>query len=287
MATSTSVTSTGHAARPRVVRDRVAHRRRVPAAGARASGRGRARRARARQRRRRSPARRGTGRRLAVGVAAQRLVAGVRARVPAPLREVEAADERDGVVDDDHLLVVRRADRMARVEAEREPPVRAPVELVEGQPFALERVEHREVPAQHVGAQALAARDDRVEEFPERLRESRRPRLRGTSRMRLSMSQPRMKIEWRAATIASRTARKYASPSTRNDSRAACSMRQQLRPARSSGARGFALVGRRTVRVAHWALQRPSRRAIVVDGANTGTSAGWQALRLLERTRGR
>src|SRR5947208_620648 len=82
---------------------------------------------------------------LAVGVEAQRVVGRMARRVPAPLREIEAADERDGIVDHDDLLVMRRGHGMARVEAEHQSPMRAPVELVHRQPFALQRVQHREI----------------------------------------------------------------------------------------------------------------------------------------------
>ena len=101
-----------------------------------------------------------------------RLVAGMRARVPADARKVIAADERDGVVDDDELLVMRRAGRMPVVEAKRKPAVSAPVELVHRQPFALECVEHREIPRQHVTSHVVARRNDRVEEIAERLGQS-------------------------------------------------------------------------------------------------------------------
>jgi hypothetical protein len=45
-----------------------------------------------------------------------------------------------------------------------------------------------------------------------------------------------MKMERRARASAARTAPKYASPSTRNATRAARSMRQQFRPGTSNGA---------------------------------------------------
>ena len=93
----------------------------------------------------------------------------VRARIPAAAREIIAAHERKRVVDDDHLLMMRRADRMAVVEAEGKAAVRAPVELVDRQPLAFHRVEHREVPRQHVAVQVGLAGDHRIEEFAERL----------------------------------------------------------------------------------------------------------------------
>ena len=107
--------------------------------------------------------------RLAIGVAAHGLAAGVLGRVPAAVREIETADERDRIVDDDDLLMVRRAERMLVVEAEVQAPVRAPVELVERQPFAVHREHHREIPRQHVHLQIAAALDDFVQEIAELL----------------------------------------------------------------------------------------------------------------------
>ena len=93
-------------------------------------------------------------------------------RIPAGMREIEAADERDGIVDDDDLLVVRRADRMLAVEPELEPAVRLPVELEHGQPLALERIHHREIPRQRVRAQTAARCRHCVQEVAERLRKA-------------------------------------------------------------------------------------------------------------------
>jgi hypothetical protein len=88
----------------------------------------------------------------AAGIAATRLVGEMLARIPPALRDIQSADERNGIVDDDDLLVVRRINRVRRVEPEGKAAVRAPVELVHRQPFALESVEHREVPSERVDA---------------------------------------------------------------------------------------------------------------------------------------
>ena len=64
---------------------------------------------------------------------------------------------------------MRPADRMPVVEAERQSAMGASVELVDREPFALHRVEHREVPRQHIAVEAARARDHRVEEIPQRL----------------------------------------------------------------------------------------------------------------------
>src|SRR4051812_6025691 len=93
-------------------------------------------------------------------------------RVPAAARQVEAADEGDAVVDDDHLLVMAGAHRMLVVEPEREPAMRFQVELVDGQPLALERVQHRVVPAEHITVQVTPGRDYGVEKVAEALGQS-------------------------------------------------------------------------------------------------------------------
>ena len=61
---------------------------------------------------------------------------------------------------------------MAIVESKRQPPMRPPIELVDWQPFALHRVQHREVPRQNVAADPAAPRDDGIEEIAERFRKS-------------------------------------------------------------------------------------------------------------------
>ena len=108
----------------------------------------------------------------AVGVAAPGLLAAVRGRVPAAMREIEAADEAHFVVHDNDFLMMRCAERMSVVETELEPPVRAPAELVDRQPLAVEREHHREVPGKHVHAQAALAFHDFVQEIAERFRQS-------------------------------------------------------------------------------------------------------------------
>src|SRR5665647_2701702 len=59
---------------------------------------------------------------------------------------------------------------MPIVEAERKAPVRLPVELVQWQPFALERIEHRVIPGEDVRTQPTLPRDDRIEEVAQRVR---------------------------------------------------------------------------------------------------------------------
>src|SRR5437764_105909 len=68
--------------------------------------------------------------------------------------------------------MMARAGRMAIVEAKRQPPMRAPIELENRQPFALHCIEHREIPRQNVTANAAAPRDDGVEKIAKRFGKS-------------------------------------------------------------------------------------------------------------------
>ncbi|MDR8969652.1 hypothetical protein FEP58_06048 [Burkholderia multivorans] len=96
----------------------------------------------------------------------------MRGRVPARTRQIEAADEREPVVDHDELLMMRRAARMRIVEPEHDPAMRAPARAIDGRPVALERVDHREVPREHVDPQVVPARRERVQERRERIGEA-------------------------------------------------------------------------------------------------------------------
>ncbi len=107
--------------------------------------------------------------RHAVLVAAARIVGRMRGRVPAGARQVEPADEREPVVDHDELLVMRRAARMRIVEPEPDAAMRAPAGPIHGRPVALQRVDHREVPREHVDAQIVAGGRERVQEGRERV----------------------------------------------------------------------------------------------------------------------
>ncbi|XQU70726.1 hypothetical protein OJJOAM_003515 [Cupriavidus sp. H18C1] len=67
---------------------------------------------------------------------------------------------------------MRGAHRMAGVEPERQPAMGLPVELDRRQPLALHRVDHREIPAQHVDAQPAAAPHQRIEEIAQPARKA-------------------------------------------------------------------------------------------------------------------
>jgi hypothetical protein len=83
---------------------------------------------------------------LAVNVAAQRLVDVVVAGIPTPDRDVEAAGERDTIINHDQLLMLRRADRYRVVEGKTDAGRRAPLQRHDRQDFPFAGVERGEVP---------------------------------------------------------------------------------------------------------------------------------------------
>src|SRR5690606_15027629 len=95
------------------------------------------------------------------------IVGRMRRRVPAPLREVDAAAVGDRIVDDDDLLVVRTPGRMVVVEPEPQPAMRAPVEARRGQELPLERIDHGEVPLEQIDPQLGTLAHQRIQEWPQ------------------------------------------------------------------------------------------------------------------------
>ena len=107
----------------------------------------------------------------------RRFLEPVRARVPAMAGQIDAAAERELVVDDDDLLMVRAADGMAIVEAEPDAARHPPAEPPSRERIALERVERAVVPGQDVAAQVRAPAGDEREQLVEpRRRVGRRGR---------------------------------------------------------------------------------------------------------------
>ena len=64
-------------------------------------------------------------------------------------RYVQSAGKRDGIIDDDNLLMMRRAQGMAAVEAKMDPSVSAPGMAIKRNDFAIGGIDHREIPQQH------------------------------------------------------------------------------------------------------------------------------------------
>jgi hypothetical protein len=111
----------------------------------------------------------------ALRVGAARVDRQVLGRVPAAVGEVDAAAERERVVDHDELLVVAPAERNPVVVAEAEAWGRAPVGQEDGAEAAANPRARGGIPGQHVHAQPLLPGDERAQE---RL-EGRAPPLRG------------------------------------------------------------------------------------------------------------
>jgi len=103
------------------------------------------------------------------GIDAAGVVGAVLRRVPAACREIEAADERDRVIDHDDLLVMRRTERMAAVEAEVEARMAAPRAREERERLALERVDHRKIPGEDVDVQLRTTIEQAEQELAERV----------------------------------------------------------------------------------------------------------------------
>ena len=133
--------------------------------------------------------------RLAARIAAPRLRGVVGRDVPAAHGQVDAAAIRDVVVDDDELLVMRRADGQVTVEQDLDALRFARAEDPARKELAVHRVEDRVVPQQDLdrraagGASAASAAACRARSARRRSAASA-----PSSRVRLCSSQPRMKI---------------------------------------------------------------------------------------------
>ena len=90
-------------------------------------------------------------------------------RIPATRGEIEPADERDGIVDDDDLLMLRAGDRVAAVQAEAKAPVRAPRQSKARHELALQRVDDGEIPIEHVDAQRAAPAHQTIEKCTDQI----------------------------------------------------------------------------------------------------------------------
>ena len=91
-------------------------------------------------------------------------------RVPPPLTQVDASAEGQLVIDDRHLLMLRRADWMLAVQTEMHSLVGFPAEPVLREQLSLHGVDHREVPARYVDVQVGAIGSHGVEQRSERHR---------------------------------------------------------------------------------------------------------------------
>src|SRR5919109_633843 len=97
-------------------------------------------------------------------------------QIPAPFCQIEAADEGDGIIDDNDLRMVRSADGVIPVQAEIDSRTLPPAAAKEGNGFALQGENHRVVPDQDVSMELAPARYEPVEKSSEILRGDRRIR---------------------------------------------------------------------------------------------------------------
>ncbi len=98
-------------------------------------------------------------------------------RVPAFAGQVDPPDERNAVVHDDHLLVMRGSRRMLSVHGKVKTLTGSPSRIVYGRPLAIQREDHREVPGEHMDMQFPAL----LEHMQDKIDQGRRPVVTGIS----------------------------------------------------------------------------------------------------------
>ena len=146
--------------------------------------------------------------RLARRIAAPRLGGVVGRDVPAAHGQVDAAAVRDVVIDDDELLVMRRADRQVAVEQDLDALRYARAEDQARKELAVHRVEDRVIPQQNLDLELRAALQQPASSLPSSTGAPSVGREWPSSRVRLCSSQPRMKIVRCAASSEARSASK-------------------------------------------------------------------------------
>ena len=87
--------------------------------------------------------------------------------VPAVFRYIQSAGKRDGIIDDDDLLMMRRTQGMVAVEAKMDPSVTAPGMAIKRNDFAIRGIDHREIPQEHINAEFPIATHQIVQEVSE------------------------------------------------------------------------------------------------------------------------
>jgi hypothetical protein len=88
-------------------------------------------------------------------------------RVPTIVGHVDPTAERQGVIDDDHLLVMAGVDRVVAVEPEVNPPMPDELERQERQDLARQRCHNGTVPLQKIDPQLGSLGGARLEECAE------------------------------------------------------------------------------------------------------------------------
>ena len=217
--------------------------------------------------------------RRAVFVVATRVAGRVRRCVPARACQVEAADEREPVVDHDQLLVMGRAARMRAVEPEHDAAIALPAGAIHGgQSRSSARRSSRNPTRAHRCAGCAAGRPTRAG-TPRACRGACR---RGHGREPHPAVDVPADDEHRMACAQQRgAASKYASPSTSIVKRSAARIVSQLRPRSSRPCRGISLAcvastvaaSARVVRSATVIGYRPPGRRRGASAAHRGAHA--------------
>src|SRR5262249_16339804 len=87
--------------------------------------------------------------------------------VPAVFRGIQSTRKRDRITADHDLLLIRRPYGMVKGETEMDPSVAAPGMAIERNDFAIGRIDHGEIPQEHINAEFPIAAHQIVQEVPE------------------------------------------------------------------------------------------------------------------------
>ena len=85
---------------------------------------------------------------------------------PSDVPLYQSPEKRDGIIDDDDLLMMRRTQGMVAVEAKMDPSVTAPGMAMKND-FAIGGIDHREIPQEHINAEFPITAHQIVQEVSE------------------------------------------------------------------------------------------------------------------------
>jgi len=95
---------------------------------------------------------------ISVGINPPGILGPMICRVPTTFGQIESADERNGIVDDNDLGMMRGSDRMIAVHMKVNARVPAPGGTEEWQALAIERKDHREIPYENMDVEMALPR---------------------------------------------------------------------------------------------------------------------------------
>ena len=102
---------------------------------------------------------------IATTIDPQRIIEPVTAVIPAAGAQIDTADETDGAIDYNKLLMMRGIEGVSSIVTELETIVGAPVEIPVLEPFPIEAVKHAVIPSEHEDSQRRLALAEFVEKF--------------------------------------------------------------------------------------------------------------------------